>query len=50
MRTHDVKSPAGNDLTDPVEFNLMFDSSIGPTGQQKGCVSFARGLVLSSDL
>lgn len=29
----------GNDLTKPVEFNLMFDSNIGPTGQLKGCVS-----------
>merc|ERR1711939_231570 len=26
----------GNDLTKPVEFNLMFDSNIGPTGQLKG--------------
>ncbi|CAG8638717.1 23352_t:CDS:10, partial [Racocetra persica] len=26
----------GNDLTEPVEFNLMFESSIGPTGHLKG--------------
>lgn len=32
-----IKSPeTGNDLTTPVEFNLMFDSSIGPTGHVKG--------------
>jgi len=32
-----IKSPeTNNELTKPVEFNLMFDSSIGPTGQVKG--------------
>ncbi|KAH8549746.1 glycyl-tRNA synthetase [Umbelopsis sp. PMI_123] len=32
-----IKSPeSGNDLTTPQEFNLMFDSSIGPTGHLKG--------------
>lgn len=32
-----IKAPeTGNDLSKPVEFNLMFDSSIGPTGQVKG--------------
>ena len=32
-----IKSPeSGNDLTAPQEFNLMFDSSIGPTGHLKG--------------
>lgn len=31
-----MKSPAtGNDLTEPVEFNLMFSTSIGPTGLVK---------------
>ncbi|CAG8446133.1 12093_t:CDS:10 [Dentiscutata heterogama] len=34
---HNIKSPeTGNDLTEPVEFNLMFESSIGPTGHLKG--------------
>ncbi|EIM23498.1 glycyl-tRNA synthetase [Wallemia mellicola CBS 633.66] len=34
---HTIKSPeTQNDLTKPVEFNLMFESSIGPTGQVKG--------------
>lgn len=33
----DIKAPdTGNDLTKPEEFNLMFDSNIGPTGQVKG--------------
>ncbi|KAJ1854656.1 Glycine--tRNA ligase 1, mitochondrial [Coemansia sp. RSA 2703] len=33
----DIRNPAtGNEVTKPVEFNLMFDSSIGPTGQLKG--------------
>jgi glycyl-tRNA synthetase len=37
IRDHDIKSPeTGNDLSKPVEFNLMFDSNIGPTGQVKG--------------
>lgn len=30
---YNMKSPAtGNDLSEPVEFNLMFSTSIGPTG------------------
>jgi len=33
-----VAPETGNEVTEPVEFNLMFDSSIGPTGQIKGCV------------
>jgi glycyl-tRNA synthetase len=37
MEKFTIKSPeTGNDLTNPVEFNLMFDSNIGPTGQVKG--------------
>ena len=40
MRKYNIKSPdTGNELTEPVEFNLMFDSSIGPTGHIKGLVS-----------
>jgi glycyl-tRNA synthetase len=32
-----IKAPAtGNDLTDPFQFNLMFQTSIGPTGAQVG--------------
>ncbi|GAA98156.1 uncharacterized protein L969DRAFT_93235 [Mixia osmundae IAM 14324] len=34
---YNIKSPeTGNDLTKPVEFNLMFDTLIGPTGYMKG--------------
>ncbi|KAF9167842.1 Glycine--tRNA ligase 1, mitochondrial [Actinomortierella ambigua] len=37
MRTHQIKSPeTGNDLSEPQVFNLMFASSIGPTGQFPG--------------
>ncbi|KAJ3372376.1 Glycine--tRNA ligase 1, mitochondrial [Kappamyces sp. JEL0680] len=33
----DVRNPdTGNSVTDPVLFNLMFDTQIGPTGQFKG--------------
>lgn len=55
MREHKVVAPeTGNDVTEPVEFNLMFDSSIGPTGQVKGCVSqrwrpASLALLLSTD-
>ena len=32
-----VKSPVtGNDLSEPMEFNLMFQTHIGPTGLNKG--------------
>ena len=37
IQQFDIKAPeTGNALSVPVEFNLMFDSSIGPTGQVKG--------------
>jgi len=37
MRKYDMKSPiTGNDLSDAMEFNLMFSTSIGPTGLLKG--------------
>lgn len=37
IKKHKILSPTtGNDLTDPVEFNLMFGSNIGPTGHIKG--------------
>ncbi|XP_050525215.1 glycine--tRNA ligase [Daktulosphaira vitifoliae] len=32
-----MKSPTtGNDLSEPIDFNLMFATQIGPTGDQKG--------------
>lgn len=37
LKKYNMKSPiTGNDLSDPIEFNLMFATSIGPTGQVKG--------------
>ncbi|KAI7866662.1 glycyl-tRNA synthetase [Spinellus fusiger] len=37
MKTMDIRSPeSGNELSTPQEFNLMFESNIGPTGQLKG--------------
>ena len=34
LRRFEIKAPlSGNDLSDPIEFNLMFATSIGPTGQ-----------------
>lgn len=37
MRKYEMKSPiTNNDLTDPMEFNLMFATQIGPTGLIKG--------------
>ncbi|KAI0031887.1 glycyl-tRNA synthetase [Vararia minispora EC-137] len=36
-RTHDIRNPdTGNEVTEPQQFNLMFTSSIGPTGQHPG--------------
>lgn len=31
-----IKSPLGNDVGEPVLFNLMFNSQIGPTGSLQG--------------
>ncbi|XP_014206733.1 glycine--tRNA ligase [Copidosoma floridanum] len=37
LKKFNIKSPiTGNDLTDPIEFNLMFATQIGPTGLIKG--------------
>lgn len=37
VRKYNIRNPTtGNELTEPVEFNLMFESNIGPTGQIKG--------------
>lgn len=37
IKKFDIRAPeSGNEVTDPVEFNLMFQTEIGPTGTQKG--------------
>lgn len=37
MKKYNMKSPiTQNELTEPIEFNLMFGTSIGPTGLVKG--------------
>lgn len=37
MKKYNMKSPiSGNDLTEPIEFNLMFGTQIGPSGLIKG--------------
>ena len=37
IRAQKIVSPeTGNEVSEPVEFNLMFDTQIGPTGQIKG--------------
>lgn len=37
IRKHDIRAPeSGNEVSEPVEFNLMFETQIGPTGQIKG--------------
>merc|ERR1719495_676938 len=37
MKKYQIKSPlTNNELTDPIEFNLMFQTHIGPSGLTKG--------------
>jgi len=37
IKKYDIRAPAtGNEVSAPTEFNLMFESFIGPTGQTKG--------------
>ncbi|CDS12231.1 Putative Glycyl-tRNA synthetase [Lichtheimia ramosa] len=37
IKKYNIRSPeSGNELSEPQEFNLMFESQIGPTGQLKG--------------
>jgi len=37
LKKFNIKSPVtNNDISDPIEFNLMFATFIGPTGQLKG--------------
>lgn len=37
LKKFNILSPlTGNDLTEPIEFNLMFQTQIGPSGLIKG--------------
>ena len=36
VKEFDIKSRNGNDLSEPMDFNLMFQTQIGPTGAMKG--------------
>ena len=48
LQHYDMKSPvSGNDLSEPMEFNLMFSTSIGPTGNLKGLVTLSLTISLS---
>ena len=39
LKDYDMKSPVtGNNISEPIKFNLMFATSIGPTGHIKGFV------------
>ena len=45
----DVKSPAGNELSEPENFNLMFPTPIGPAGDRPGFLrpELAQGILLN---
>jgi glycyl-tRNA synthetase len=37
LEKYNIQSPlTGNELTEPIEFNLMFATQIGPSGLVKG--------------
>jgi glycyl-tRNA synthetase len=37
IKKFDIRNPlTGNEVTEPIQFNLMFDTAIGPSGQLKG--------------
>jgi hypothetical protein len=50
-RKYDIRNPdTENEVTEPQQFNLMFTSSIGPTGQHPGCGAQSdRSFVFSDD-
>ena len=54
MREHKITNPdTDNEVSEPVQFNLMFASSIGPTGQHPGYVfiiSLSVALMLSAGI
>ena len=53
MKEFDIKSPlTGNELSEPIEFNLMFQTHIGPSGLVKGFLrpETAQGKVFNEKL
>jgi len=47
LQQYNMKSPlTGNELSEPMEFNLMFSTSIGPGGNLKGSVCVLVAFVL----
>lgn len=42
IREHDIKSPDGNDITEPKAFNILFETSIGVIAGEKSVV-YLRG-------
>lgn len=43
MQTFNIKSPTtGNDLSDPIDYNLMFSTQIGPSATTRGSVEITK--------
>jgi len=42
IKEHNIKSPEGNDITDPKDFNILFETSIGAVTGEKS-VAYLRG-------
>ena len=36
LKEYGIKSPEGNELSEPYPFNLMFPTQIGPSGKDPG--------------
>jgi glycyl-tRNA synthetase len=49
VNTYNVKSPQGNELSEPFPFNLMFNNTIGPDGTKKGYLrpELAQGIFMN---
>ena len=46
LSQYNTKTPAGNPITEPFAFNLMFGSQIGPHGNLQGCAAPAAALAV----
>jgi glycyl-tRNA synthetase len=49
VEKYNIKSPKGNDLSDPFPFNLMFSTTIGPDGSKVGYLrpELAQGIFMN---